>query len=112
MLDLIRKGLIAGLGAAVVSKEKVEETVNKLVEEGRISRAEADKLVEELVEAGEKQWDDAQHEMRDSMKRGLESLDLCSHGEFLKLKAQVEAMEKRLSLMESALESRPALSRE
>jgi len=100
MLDLIKKGLLAGLGAVVVTKERVEKATQKLVEEGKISADEAEKLASELVESGEKQWHEVQAKIEESVKRATENLNLCSRREYEELKSRVEAMEKRVTVVE------------
>jgi polyhydroxyalkanoate synthesis regulator phasin len=54
LIEMIRKSLLASLGAAVVTKEKVEEATKRLVEDGKISRDEAEKLANDLVDNLEK----------------------------------------------------------
>jgi polyhydroxyalkanoate synthesis regulator phasin len=100
MLDLIKKGLLAGLGAVVVTKERVEKATQKLVEEGKISADEAEKLASELVESGEKQWHEVQAKIEESVKRATENLNLCSRREYEELKSRVEALEKRVTVVE------------
>ena len=39
MIDLIKKSLLAGVGAAVVTKEKVEQAFDEFVKEGKVSAA-------------------------------------------------------------------------
>jgi len=100
MLDLIKKGLLAGLGAVVVTKERVEKATQKLVDEGKISADEAEKLASELIESGEKQWHEVQAKITESVKRATENLNLCSRREYEELKSRVEALEKRVTVVE------------
>ena len=41
MIDLIKKSVMAGIGAAVVTKEKVEEALEDFVRQGKLSAADA-----------------------------------------------------------------------
>jgi polyhydroxyalkanoate synthesis regulator phasin len=100
MLDLIKKGLLAGLGAVVVTKERVEKATQKLVDEGKISADEAEKLASELIESGEKQWHEVQAKITESVKRATENLNFCSRREYEELKSRVEALEKRVTVVE------------
>jgi polyhydroxyalkanoate synthesis regulator phasin len=97
MLDTIKKSLLATLGAAVVTKEKVEAATRGWVEEGKISRAEAERLAQELVESGQHQWHDLQTRITEMVRKGLDTLDIGSKKEFRDLKARVEELERRLS---------------
>ena len=54
MLETLKKGMLAGLGAAVLTRDKILESTRKLVEEGKLSSEDAEKLTEELIKSGEK----------------------------------------------------------
>ncbi|HYA02209.1 MAG TPA: phasin family protein [Syntrophobacteria bacterium] len=97
MLDTIRKSLLATLGAAVVTKEKVEEATRGWVDEGKISRAEAERLAQDLVESGQHQWGEIQTRVAEMVRKGLDTLDIGSKKEFRELKARVEELERRLT---------------
>jgi polyhydroxyalkanoate synthesis regulator phasin len=100
MLDTIKKSLLATLGAAVVTKEKVEAATRGWVEEGKISRAEAERLAQDLVESGQHQWHDLQTRITEMVRKGLDTLDIGSKKEFRDLKARVEELERRLSQLQ------------
>ena len=53
MFEIFKKSLFAGLGLAVVTKTKLESVLEKLVEEGKMSRDEAEKMGQELLDSGE-----------------------------------------------------------
>jgi len=97
MLELIRKSLLAGIGAVVLTKQKVTETTERLVTEGKLSAAEAQKLGEELIKAGERQWDEISTRLGDIFKKGAENVEDVKPSEFEELRARVEALEKRFS---------------
>ncbi|MFZ7111720.1 MAG: phasin family protein [Desulfatiglandales bacterium] len=98
MFELIRKSLLASLGAAVVTKEKVEAATKKWVDDGKISTEEAEKFAQDLVDSGQKQWDEFQVKIADTVKKTLESLNVATHTDIEALYARIEAIEKKLSL--------------
>jgi polyhydroxyalkanoate synthesis regulator phasin len=100
MFELIKKSLLASLGAAVVTKEKIEQITRKLVDEGKISMDEAEKLSGDLLESGKKQWDELQAKVSVAVKKALENLDIVSREDFLELTLKVEDLEKRLAAIE------------
>jgi polyhydroxyalkanoate synthesis regulator phasin len=97
MLDLLRKGVLAGIGAIVVTKEKVQETMRALADEGKISTEEAEKVAEDLVKSGERQWEEINTRIQSSMKKWASSSDLARRKELLELQARVEILEQRLN---------------
>ena len=104
VLEMIRKSMLASLGAAVVTKEKVEEATRRWVDEGKISKDEAEKLAHDLVESGRHQWEDIQDKMTETVRKGLDTFDIGSKREFQDLKEQVENLEKRLAALEKMKE--------
>ena len=100
MLEMIRKSLLATLGAAVVTKEKVEEATRSWVAEGKISRSEAERLAEDLVESGQHQWQEIQTRVSDMVRKGLDTFDIGSRKEFRDLQARVEELERRLAQLQ------------
>ncbi len=105
MFEILKKSLLASLGAAVVTKEKVEAATKKWVDDGRISTEEADRLAQDLVESGRKQWEDFQSKVSETVKKTLEGLDIATREEVDALTTRIEEIEKRLSLCEGRGES-------
>jgi polyhydroxyalkanoate synthesis regulator phasin len=104
VLEMIRNSLLASLGAAVVTKEKVEEATRRWVDEGKISRDEAERLAKDLVESGRHQWEDIQEKISETVRKGLDNFDIGSKKEFQDLKERVENLEKRLGGLEKVTE--------
>ena len=75
-----------------------------MVEDGKISREEAEKLANDLVESGRHQWDEIQEKMTETVRKGLDSFDIGSKREFQELKERVDNLEKRLVTVEKAEE--------
>lgn len=100
MLELIKKGLLTGLGLAVVTKAKLEGMLCKLVDEGKLSREEATKLLEEMLQSGEKQWTEAEEKFGAAVKKLVAEMDLCRKVELKELEKKIQALELRLADME------------
>ena len=100
MLELLRKGLMAGIGAVVLTTEKIQESVKKLVEEGKISTEEGEKLAQELVKSGERQWEGITTKMADTSKKWSEGMEYVKRKELEELKERLEKVEQRLAAME------------
>lgn len=105
MFELIRKTLLASLGAAVLTKEKIDKVLQGFVDQGKLSREEADTLAEELIESGERQWGEIQNRVVEIVKKALDNLDIGSKREFVQLQERVENLEKRIKILEDAMAS-------
>ena len=52
MIELLKKTMFAGVGLAVVTKEKVLESLEELVEKGKLTQEEAADLSDKIVLEG------------------------------------------------------------
>jgi polyhydroxyalkanoate synthesis regulator phasin len=100
MLEEIRKGLLSGLGGVLLTKEKIEEIIRKMVDEAKMSKEDARKLREDLLATGERQWAQIQESISDAFRKGVKSLDIGSKSEVVRLKKRVDNLEKRLKILE------------
>lgn len=100
MFEIFKKSLFAGLGLVVVTKTKLESALDKLVEEGKMSRDEAEKMGRELLESGEKQWTDFEEKLQETVKSFLATMDICKGGDLKKLEKKVKALDMRLKGLE------------
>lgn len=107
MLELIKKSLLASLGAAVVTKEKIQEATFSLVQQGKISVEEAERLSDDLVTSGRHQWEEVQGKIAENVKKAMDSLDISSKSEFQELMDRLENLEKRVAILEHANPSNP-----
>lgn len=106
MFEIFKKSLFAGLGLAVVTKTKLETVLEKLVEEGKLSRTEAEKMGQELLESGEKQWTDFETWLKDTVKGFLDNMDICKASDVKKLEKKIKALEMRLKALEEPKEKK------
>jgi polyhydroxyalkanoate synthesis regulator phasin len=97
MIDLIKKTIMAGLGAVVLTTEKVHEVTKRFVVEGKLSTEEAEKLADELVQSGEERWEEMSGKVSEGIRKGMETIDLVRMKEFEELKARVEKLEAQMA---------------
>ena len=106
MFEIFKKSLFAGLGLAVVTKTKLESALDKLVEEGKLSRSEAEKMGQELLESGEKQWTDFEARLQETVKGFLSNMDISKASEVKKLERKIKALDMRLKALEKPKEKK------
>lgn len=100
MLDMLKKSVLAGIGAVVVTKDKVLEATRRFSEEGKISTEEAERLAEDLIKSGERQWEELSAGIGERMRKWSDSLDFAKDREVKELKARLEILEQRVSALE------------
>jgi len=98
MLDLIKKTVLAGIGATVITKEKVEVLLNEYVEKGKLSAQDAKNLSERIVADGKHEFEQVKHDLSGRFQELLEKSKLATRDE-------LTALEKRLATLEAKLHS-------
>ena len=106
MFEIFKKSLFAGLGLAVVTKTKLENVLEKLVEEGKLSKEEAEKMGKDLLESGEQQWTDFEERLQETIKGFLANMDLCKASDMKKLEKKIKALDTRLKALEGPKEKK------
>jgi polyhydroxyalkanoate synthesis regulator phasin len=100
MLELIRKTLLAGIGAAIVTRDKVMDATHRFVEEGKMSTEEAERMADDLIRSGERQWHELNDWLSEMMKKWGDGTSFVRDREFQELRARVEMLEMRIAELE------------
>lgn len=96
MLEIVRKALLAGLGA----QEKAKELVEELVKKGELSQGEGAKLMKEVMEKAEKGGEEVDKKMGGIVQKTLEKLNLPSRKDIESLEKKVQELSNRLKSLE------------
>ena len=96
MIDLMKKTMLAGIGVAVVTKDKVLESLDELVEAGRLSKDEAVAMSDKIVEEGKAETEKAKVEANKLFNEMLHRANLVTKDQYDALAARVTALEGRL----------------
>ena len=78
MIELIKKTMLAGLGAAVVTKETVQKSLQDLVAKGKLSAEEAGKTADSIVAQGREEFEKAKDEMAKAFDQALSKANVAS----------------------------------
>lgn len=102
MLELLRKGLMAGLGAVVITRDKIREATRTLVDEGKMTTDEAEKFADDLVSSGEREWEDINSKFQSTARKWSDNVEMARKKDLRDLQEKVELMEERLRVLEEA----------
>ena len=100
--DLIEKTFLAGVGAAALTKDRVQELVEEFVRRGELSTDEGREMVDRLVARSRDEARSAMKKADASFHGVLRDLGLSTKREVEDLEASVRKLEHRLSLLEGA----------
>jgi polyhydroxyalkanoate synthesis regulator phasin len=93
MIETLKKTLLAGLGAAVVTSEKVQAGLEDFVKQGKISAADARAMAEKIAGDGKREFEEVSARLSDKVR------ELMTHTEQEHV-ARIEALEARVDALE------------
>src|SRR5690606_25540924 len=100
MLDVIKNTLLAGVGAAVITKEKIEDTLDELVRKGKLSATDAKIVAEKIADQGKREFESASDNLSAKLK------DLFNRAED-DTRVRLAALEERVRILETRLAEPP-----
>lgn len=94
--DIIKKAMLAGLGA----QEKAREFVDELVKTGELSKGEASSLVKEWASKAEDSRKELDHKIKEALGTTLEKLNIPSRDDMEKLEKKIQHLAARIAKLE------------
>lgn len=88
--NVIRKGLLLGVGTAALTKEKAEKFVKDMTKDQKINPTEGKKFVNELLAQSKKQGQKLQTIVNKEVQRAMEKTGVAT-------KKDLQALEKKFS---------------
>jgi polyhydroxyalkanoate synthesis regulator phasin len=100
MMNSIRRALLAGVGAAIITKEKAEETLNDFVQQGRVSAKDAKVMARQLAKDGRKEFQSVRSDVEDKL------LDLAKQAG-TQAQARIAALEAKVAALQQEKKQAP-----
>lgn len=97
MKELMKNVVYAGVGAAFLTKEKIEELRNDMIEKGKLSQEEGRQFVEELIRKSDKAKDQLDLWMNRRVEEQVKKLNLATVDEVADLRRSVEELQVALN---------------
>lgn len=96
MNEILKKGFLLGLGAAIASKEKLEQKLDELVKENEITTTQAKELMQNFIEKGEGKKEEWDRSKSDQARKYAEELGLATKDEMEELKERLAELELKM----------------
>jgi polyhydroxyalkanoate synthesis repressor PhaR len=103
--DVVKKALLAGIGAVTLTKEKVEELVDDLIKRGELSKEDRAKFVRELAEKAELRSQELKKWVDETVKVTMSKVKLAKTEEVEVLRQQVDDLTKTIARLEKKLKA-------
>jgi len=94
--EVIKKAMLAGLGA----QEKAKEFIDELVKAGELSKNEGATLVKEWVSKAEESTKDMDHKLKDAISAAFEKFNIPTRDDMASLEKKIQSLSARLSKLE------------
>jgi polyhydroxyalkanoate synthesis regulator phasin len=101
MLETLKKTIYAGIGATVISAEKLNDTLNELVEKGKLSSNDAKELASKIAEEGRKEFEESSQRVGKMVDEWLRKANFASQKELVDLQRRVAQLEVELAALQS-----------
>jgi polyhydroxyalkanoate synthesis regulator phasin len=97
MIESLKHTIYAGIGATILTAEKIEANLQELVEKGKISSGEAREAAQKISEESKKEFQDARSSMEKTFEEILGKVRVATSKD-------IEAINKRLDSIENSLD--------
>ena len=94
-MDVIKKTLLAGVGAAVITKERVEAALDEFVKQGKVSSSEARAMADKIASDGRREFETMSKQLNDLIREGFAREDKKAQERINALEARVAALEQQ-----------------
>ena len=96
MIDLIKKGILTGVGLGLMTKEKVMDYAKKAAKEAKLTEEEGRKLVDELLNYSEETRKELEKKINDQVKNALDKAGVATKEDLNELKKMIDKLQKRI----------------
>jgi len=96
MDDLIKKVLYTGVGLVATATEKVQATVDDLIDKDKIDKEEGKKIIKDFVDSTESKKSELENRLSEMVEGIIHKLNLVKKSEVESLKKRIEELEKEL----------------
>ncbi len=98
MESLLKKFIYTGVGLVSLTAEKLHQSINDLVKQGKISEDEGRKVIDEIITETEAKRGEFEQRIRSVVEKVVDKVDFPGYSEFHALTERVEALEARLGI--------------
>lgn len=96
MNEILKKGFLLGLGAAVSSKEKFDQKLQELVDKNELTQEQARSVMKNFVDKGEMKKDEWNTKQFEQTKKMAKDYGLATKEDINELRARITELEAKL----------------
>ncbi|MBU2513938.1 hypothetical protein KJ966_21575 [bacterium] len=96
MFDLIKRTMLMSVGLAFLTKDKVEELANEIIEKGKLSGKESKEFFEELLKKSEESSQKVEEQIKIIINDTLKKMNLATRDELSEIKEELKKMKQAM----------------
>jgi len=96
LYDMVRRLMLAGIGAVALKHDEIEEFVDKLVERGEIARKDGEELMKEMRERHKKYQHGEESPAHKKVNEIMERFSVPTKNDFDELNKKLAELEKKI----------------
>jgi polyhydroxyalkanoate synthesis regulator phasin len=96
MFGLVRKAVLATIGAAAIAQEELEALIDRLVERGEIAEQDGKKLVSELMDKRKTKTAGIEEEVNKNLENVLQRMNIPSKADVEELGEKINTLSKKV----------------
>jgi polyhydroxyalkanoate synthesis regulator phasin len=99
MLDLMKKGMLAGIGLALKTWDEVEKMVQEVQEKGEMTEAEGRKFLDEIQKKYEEAQGKLEKRVEQTVKEFLKKTQIVTSDELKELKKEIRELKSIINTL-------------
>jgi len=103
LMEALKNIVYAGVGLATTTSEKIRETINELVEKGKISDTEGKRIIDDIFKTTESTMEEFESKVKTMTDKINATFDFKGKKEDKKEDKQVVSLEKKVAALEKEL---------
>jgi poly(hydroxyalkanoate) granule-associated protein len=96
MADMVRKMMLAALGAAVIAEEEIEALINRLVEKGELAEKDGKKLIHEAMDKRKTKTANISDEINKNVNDVLQRMNIPTKADIDTLGQKINGLSKKI----------------
>jgi len=96
MVEMLRKVMLATIGAAVLAQEEIETLINRLIERGEIAEKDGKKLMHEMMDKRRSRTEKVEDEINKNIMDVLERMNIPTRTDIDSLSQKINGLSKKI----------------
>jgi polyhydroxyalkanoate synthesis regulator phasin len=97
MIDLLKKGILTGIGIGLITKDKIEDYAKKAAKEAKLTQEEGRKFADELLKQSEETKQQIEEKINDQVKKIINKLGVATKKDLRNIQEQLDKLQSSLS---------------